>query len=90
MMTMFDDRLAKRMHSQCHFITYLVIMKHLGLKKVWVCMNRLHSSVAEHSLRTQEVPGSIPGRSLKIFFKLETKISLSVGSMQWLSLKASP
>ena len=38
----------------------LVIVKHLGKKKFGVCMNRLHSSVAEHSLRTQEAPGSNP------------------------------
>lgn len=35
-------------------------VKHLGKKKFGVCMNRLHSSVVEHSLRTQEVPGSSP------------------------------
>ena len=44
---------------------YIVIVNHLGKKKDWVCMNRLYSSVVEHSSRTQEVPGSNPdGRKL--------------------------
>ena len=49
-------RLLRLKIRQHHF----VIVKDLGKKKVRVCMNRLHSSVAEHSLRTQEVPGSNP------------------------------
>ena len=44
------------------FVTYVVIVKHLAKKKVLVCMNCLYSSVVEHSPRTQEVTGSIPGR----------------------------
>ena len=46
------------------FVTYLVIVKHFGKKKDRDCMNRLYSSVVEHSLRMQEVPGSIPGRGI--------------------------
>ena len=51
-----------------------MIMNHLFYEKFGVCINRLHSSVVEHSPRTQEVPGSNPAggetsfKKIKIFF----------------------
>ena len=53
-------------------------MKYIGYEKWTVHNDRIVSSVVELSLRTQEVPGSNPGRgyneiSFNFFFKLETK-----------------
>ena len=63
--TLADDDYVRRSFGDAYAFAmpfYYIFSDHetFGLKKLLVCMNRLYSSVVEHSLRIQEVPGSNP------------------------------